>query len=314
MKKVQKTETELKFDENSPSKVVSMGNVTEITTYKIKPIGPPIRKLSNDLYEDLRTGEVYEYEHIENRSQSTESIRRTLARIRALINTNITDASTCRWITLTYKENMTDTKRLYHDYFLFWKRFKYWCEKNGYAVPEYISVVEPQGRGAWHVHAFFIWPSKAPYIDNNAVMATLWRHGFTSTKALDNCDNIGAYFSAYLADMPLDELQKLPEHERLQAMAGDAQIEEKEFTNVEELTKKKKFVKGGRLYLYPPKMNIVRKSKGIKDPLIEMMSYSEARKKASSAKLTFSRSYEILDEGGKRLNALRKDYYNSKRK
>ena len=314
MPKVRKAENEIIFHENCHSKVVLMGNVTEITTFKRKPVGPPIKKLSNDLYEDLRTGEVHEYEHIENRAQSTEGIRRTLSRIRALINTNVTEADYCRWVTLTYRENMTDTKRLYKDFVNFWKRFLRWCAKNDIPKPEYIAVIEPQGRGAWHVHAFFIWHGQAPYIDNNTVMAPLWRQGFTSTKALGDCDNVGAYFSAYLADMPLDEVQQLPERERLQALAGDPEIEEKEFTNAEDLTKKKKFVKGGRLYLYPPKMNIVRKSDGIKEPIIEHMTAGEARKKASSGKLTFSRSYEIVGDDGRVANALRKDYYNSKRK
>lgn len=49
-------------------------------------------------------------------------------------------------------------------------------------------------------------PVKAPYIDNS-VIAEKWRHGFTKTKAVHGVDNIGAYFSAYLADMPLETAQ-----------------------------------------------------------------------------------------------------------
>lgn len=125
---------------------------------------------------------------------------------------------------------------------------------------------------------------------------------------------MGAYFSAYLADMPLEEVERLPDRERLQAMAGCADVIEKEFTNAEDLTKKKKFVKGGRLYLYPPKMNIVRKSAGIKDPIIEEMTAKEAKEKISCAELTFSKAYEVVRDDGKVVNALRKDYYNSKRR
>lgn len=314
MYKVRTAERDREYGENSPSKVVTMGNVTEVTTFLVKPVGPPIRKLTNDLYEDLRTGLVFEYDHIQNRAQSLDGIRRTLARIRALINTNVTDPEKCRWVTLTYAENMTDTKRLYEDYKKFWARFKYWCQRNGVAVPEYISVIEPQGRGAWHVHAFLIWNEKAPFIGNNEVTAKLWGQGFTSTKALGDVDNVGAYFSAYLADMPLEEVERLPDRERLQAMAGCADVIEKEFTNAEDMTKKKKFVKGGRLYLYPPKMNIVRKSAGIKDPIIEEMTAKEAKEKISCAELTFSKAYEVVRDDGKVVNALRKDYYNSKRR
>lgn len=275
--------------------------------------GSPCKKIDKDHYVDTRTGELFEYEHIENRAESTESIRHTLAYIRALINTNVTEPDNVRWVTLTYGENMTDTKRLYDDYFKFWKRFCYWCKKQGFEKPEYITVQEPQGRGAWHVHAFFIWPTKAPFIPNDT-MRELWQQGFTKTKAMQDCDNVGAYFSAYLGDMPLDEVQALPPDEMKKSLAGSVTIEEKQFTDDEGLTKDKKFVKGGRLYLYPPGMNIVRKTKGIRLPEIEYMSRSEAEKKVCSAKQTFSQTYEVLDDGGAVVNVISKAYYNSKRK
>ena len=275
--------------------------------------GSPCKKIDKDHYVDTRTGELFEYEHIENRAESTESIRHTLAYIRALINTNVTEPDNVRWVTLTYGENMTDSKRLYEDYFKFWKRFCYWCKKQGYEKPEYITVQEPQGRGAWHIHAFFIWSQKAPFIPNDT-MRQLWQQGFTKTKAMQDCDNVGAYFSAYLGDMPLDEVQALSPEEMKKSLAGSVTIEEKQFTDDEGLTKDKKFVKGGRLYLYPPGMNIVRKTKGIRLPEVEYMSRSEAEKKVCSAKQTFSQTYEVLDDGGAVVNIISKAYYNSKRK
>jgi hypothetical protein len=296
------------YDAYAPTKVLTMGHITEVLTMKKPSLAPPIRKLSKDLYEYIPTGEVRDFEHHDTRADDAQSVRRTLAHIRALINTNVTDAENCRWVTLTYAENMTDTVRLYEDFRRFWQRFCYWCKKEGYQRPDYITVQEPQGRGAWHVHAFFIWPTKAPYIPNNAVMAVLWGHGFTSTKALDDVDNIGAYFSAYLADMPLEEYQALPDSQRV-----SLDLTVKEFTNADDLTKSKKFVKGGRLGLYPAGMNIVRKTKGIKLPEVERMTYAEAQKKVSSAKLTFSRSFEIVTDDGDVCNTMTKSYYNSKR-
>lgn len=294
------------------AKVTTMGNVTEVLTMKKRSNGCCCRKIDKDHFVDMRTGEVRDYKHIENRSQSIDSIRRSLSNIRALINTNVVDPSNVRWVTLTYAENMTDTNRLYSDYFKFWKRFLYWCKKNGYSKPEYISVQEPQGRGAWHVHAFFIWDTKAPYIPNE-VMAELWRHGFTSTKAMQNCDNVGAYFSAYLGDMPLDEVETLPVPEKEKALSG-AVIETKKFEDELGHSKEKKFVKGGRLYLYPPGMNIVRSSRGVKLPSVEYMMAKMAQKKVSAATETFSRAYEILDDNGAVVNVISKTYYNSARK
>lgn len=302
------------FGASSTAKVVTMGNITEITVMKRKAQGAPTRKLDNDHFVDLRTGEVREYEHIENRAGSAQSIRHTLARIRALVNTNVTDADRVRWLTLTYRENMTDPDRLYNDYKKFWQKFCRWCKKNGVQKPEYITVQEPQGRGAWHVHAFFIWPDcKAPFLPNDEI-ADLWKQGFTKTKAVNDVDNIGAYFSAYLGDMPLEEVQALPEDEQAKAMVQAVSVQEKEVTDSNLEPVKKKFVKGGRLYLYPPKMNIIRYSQGIKEPTVEYTTKKEAQKKVSAATETFTRAYEILSDEGESLNVYCKTYYNSKRK
>ena len=225
----------------------------------------------------------------------------------------MTEAEKARWVTLTYAENMTDTKRLYEDFRRFWMRFVYWCKSQGYDKPEYITVQEPQGRGAWHIHAFFIWPERAPYIANDEVLAKLWGNGFTKCKALADVDNVGAYFSAYLGDMPLEDVENLPKEDMARLLDG-CEIVTKEFANAQELTKEKRFVKGARLRLYPAGMNIVRKTKGIRMPSVERMTYEEAQKKVSSAKLTFSRSYEVLNDAGDVCNTLSKSYYNSKRK
>ncbi|MEG1758762.1 MAG: hypothetical protein RR235_10005, partial [Oscillospiraceae bacterium] len=76
--------------------------------------------------------------------------------------------------------------------------------------------------------------------------------------------------------------------------------------------KKKDFIKGGRLFLYPPGMNIVRSSRGIKKPVVERTTYELAQKKVSSAKETFSRSFEILGVDGCVVNTISKSFYNSK--
>lgn len=309
--KIRQRDKKPEYADKAYSKVTTMGNIIEVTTLKKKPPSPPVRKLTNDLYEDLRTGEVCEYVHGETRADSVQGVRRTLANIRALVNTNCCIPENVRWVTLTYAENMTDTKRLYEDFKKFWKRFTYWCQKNGHEKPEYISVIEPQGRGAWHVHAFFIWPTKAPFVNNNEVMARIWDHGFTSTKTIDDCDNVGAYFSAYLGDMPLEEVQALPDDLRLKAV-DIGSIEVKDFTNDENLVKSKPFVKGARLVLYPAKMNILRYSKGIKQPEIEVTTYEQAKKKVSSAKLTFSRSFDVLSSDGSVCNTICKEQYNTR--
>ena len=111
----------------------------------------------------------------------------------------------------------------------------------------------------------------------------------------------------------MEDVQKLPPEDIARVVDG-CEIVVKEFSNEQEQTKEKRFIKGARLNLYPAGMNIVRKTKGIKPPTVERMTYAEAKRKVSSAKLTFSRSYEVLDDAGDVCNTLTKSYYNSKRK
>ena len=309
--KVRVLERSPDFDTFAQSKVTRMGPVTEVVTFERRPSGPQCYKVSADTYCDMRTGELKEYKHGDSRADNMDSVRRTLARIRALINCNVTVPENCRWVTLTYRENMTDRERLCSDYEKFWKAFLRWCKREGHEKPDYISIAEPQGRGAWHIHAFFIWSGAAPFVPNNGVMERLWPHGFTKVKAVRaSWDNPGAYFTAYLADIPLDELDKLPEGVRGRLEVKEAEIDEDESG----IKRKKKFIKGGRLCMYPPGFNIVRHSRGIKEPEVEWMTAGEAKKKVSSAKLTFSRVFEVVDDSGRVTNTLAKEYYNSKRK
>lgn len=301
------------FDDYSESRVTTMGNILEVVTMQKPCYGPPIRKLDNDHYVDLRSGEVFEYEHGETRADDLRSVQRTMDRIRALINTNVTVTENCRWVTFTYQENMTDANRLYNDYKKFWAKFKRWCKASGYPDPEYITVQEPQGRGAWHIHAFFIWASKAPFIPNNEVLWPMWGHGFTKIKALRDVDNIGAYFSAYLSDMPLEDIERLSPEDAARVVDG-CEVVAKEFVNEQELIKEKRFVKGARLKLYPAKMNIVRYSSGIKLPTVERMLYADAKEKIGSAKPTFSTLYAVVADDGSVRNSICKSYYNKAKK
>lgn len=300
-------------------KKITAGNVVEFVSMNCAPTEIPVKKLSSTEYLDLRTGEIIEYDKSTDKSDCYQSVRRTLKHIRQVLNANCNDESKLVWITLTYAENMMDPVRLYRDFRIFWKRLIRYFEKQKISIPEYISVVEPQGRGAWHSHLMLIFPEKAPYIDNNSVIAKLWGHGFTKTKAVHGVDNIGAYFSAYLADMPLDDVKHLQEQGvfvRGEVLAKSVEDEE---TGI---SVDKKFVKGARLALYPAGMNILRTSRGIKKPIIDdisNLSPEEIKKeKASSGKLTFSSAVEVLrtsDSGVSDdvVNLITREYYNTKR-
>ena len=260
--------------------------------------GGCIVKLDKDTYTDKRTGEIKEFKHIENRSQDLDNVAKSLKRLRDLLNANITDTSKCRWVTLTYKENMTDPQKLRIDFAHFNERLR-----KIYGRYEYITAAEPQGRGAWHLHCVFIFPDKAPYMANETV-AHAWNKGFVTVKSLDSVDNVGAYLTAYLGDIDLDDMQGM---EMLENMNGIKEITYKD-SNGDIQTKR--YIKGARLSMYPPKFNIYRKSKGIKEPTVTMVEYHEAKEKVCFAQQTFQKTVALDDDKGYH-NVLQYEYYNS---
>lgn len=225
---------------SSAVKVSVQGNVVEVTWIDCKNSTCHAIKLDGAHWIDPETGEIHEYEkHSDKRTDNTQELLKTFATIRALVNTNCKDPKKIRWITLTYAENMTDTKRLHNDFRKFWQRFK-----RRWGKAEYIAVIEPQGRGAWHVHLIAIWQDRAPFVPN-AELRACWGHGFVKVNAVtDNCDNLGAYLSAYLANAP-DE-------------SGE-EVKQSDGTT-------KRIKKRGRLGMYPAHMNIYRTSRGIARP------------------------------------------------
>src|SRR5574344_1588357 len=67
-----------------------------------------------------------------------------------LVRANLKDIRL--FVTLTYKENMTDTKRLYRDFKAFFMRLR-----RAYPfLKEYFVAFEPQERGSWHAHMILL--------------------------------------------------------------------------------------------------------------------------------------------------------------
>jgi len=275
-------------------KVKNCGNVIEAVYMPRSENVCRIRKLSKDDYVLLSTGEVKNFDRSQNRSELIDSVRQSLNRLRDYINTNVTDCEKCRWITLTYRENMTDSKRLYTDIKKFIMRIRYLI--GGF---EYIIAIEPQARGAWHAHMIAIFEDSAPFIPND-MLERLWGHGFTKMKAVNDVDNLGLYFTAYLADMELtmdaDGLEVLENTE-------NARIEDKTVINTvisDDVTSdkpanrtSKQIVKGGRLYMYPSGINIYRISKGIKPPVICQITETALQEEIKDLELLHERAVRI---------------------
>lgn len=277
------------------------GNIIEIRYMRSIPTAV-IKKINADFYVDKRTDEVKEFRHAVNRSDNKNSVSQSLRKLRDLINTNLTEPDKVLWVTLTYRENMRDTKRLYEDFRRFWTRFRYYLVKYGHPTAEYITAAEPQARGAWHLHCLFLFPEKAPFIPN-ADVAHIWRHGFTKTKSLQGIDNPGLYLTAYLGDMELSEA--------LRTGNTRGQITEISATDERGKKQKKAIVKGARLRLYPPGFNLYRSSRGVKRPMIWQTTEAEAQEIVNSAPLTYERTIAVTNEVGEVKNIINYRQYNS---
>ena len=284
-------------------KVTTCGNVVEVMEMERKNNGCATLKLNADNYLVIATGEVKDYKKTENRAENTKGMARSMKTLRDLINCNATDPRKCKWVTLTFAENMTDTKRLYEDRKNFWKRLQYWHEKNEMPIPEYISVAEPQGRGAWHLHELWIYPKNAPYLQNETIR-DLWQQGFVRVNKLDDVDNVGAYLTAYLCDVPIEEYDGVADPWELK----EVEVEQEDGTKAA-----KRFVKGGRLHMYPSGMNFYRTSRGVKRPEVEWATKKKAKEKVKAATLTYSSAIRLTSDDGLFTNEILYEYYNTKR-
>lgn len=298
MRKFEKTEGQYISDYETV-KVKRMNHIIEVMAVDKTSNGfNKIEKLSKTHYMVKDTGEVLEYKLSENRSQNESSLRRSFKKIRDLINNNFSGQGNEIHLTLTYKPNMMDSKQLYNDFRIFWQKFK---RRYG-SDHDYISVVEPQGRGAWHCHVLI----RANKLDKLFIpheeLVEIWPHGIIKIKALKGVDNIGAYLSAYLTDVELTK-ETLPM----------AVMEQKEIKTVEVAGHTKRYIKGGRLHLYPPGMNLYRKSRGIVFPEAEHMKYKDLKKIVGNATPNHSTTVTIQDDE-RVLNRITYEHYNMKRR
>ncbi len=274
------------------TKVTTTGDMVEVKSCQIDPHDIPFIKISKDEYILKDTGEVIAFEHSDNRYGCSKSLARSFRNLRYIINANVTEAAVSndlvRWCTLTFNRPVTDPTVLYEETRKFIQRLRYYCIKHfgkecGF---EYIAVAEPQGERAgyrWHLHIILIFNEKAPYIKNDD-FAQIWKNGFTKIQGLkrSHIRNLASYLTAYLSDVPID-------------------------VSDEDLSKrgkgrKKSVIKGARLSLYPPGMNIYRVSRGIKRPKVEVMKRFEAEKRIEGAKLLARKAIAIeerKENGGK---------------
>lgn len=286
------------IQENHYVTVTDMGHLIEIQHMKKRNSAVHIKKLDADTYLNLETGEICEYNKSENRSENENSLRQTFKNMRYLINHNFKGKSNELFVTLTFAKESFDEKMVSDDIEKFIKRLRY--RYKAVSSIDYLNVVEPHQSGQFHAHVLFRFNDVRKIYIPVLELKELWSHGRVDIKTLKNVDNIGAYLSAYMADI------ELTEENLMQAMKNGEQVVVKDVEG-----QKKKFIKGGRLKYYPPGMRIFRKSAGIKYPERVEMTYKNAKKIVGSAQPHYKKSYEIQNEDFS--NTITYEQYNLKR-
>lgn len=246
-----------KIDDEAVCVARKYGNTLELTT-SLGNHQQPIKKLNKDEYVVKRTGEIKQYVHHEKDDYANlHNVRATMRRLRRLISVNFDNQELKRsalWITLTYAENMQSASRLQRDFKRFMARLSDYL---GISQSDFIwiSCVEPQARGAYHIHLLIKHknPNFKLFLPNKLVNR-LWGQGFVNVQRISRTKNnaLSRYLSAYLTDL---------------ALTDDGELDEKVATGSNLFGKGKKrsksVIKGARLGLYQRDMKIFRHSIGL---------------------------------------------------
>ncbi len=303
------------------------GNTAQVTFTAGKNRKCPIKNLSKDEFVDLSTGEVKKRRHSENRFQSPKSVRKSINSLMDLIRCNATNPSNCKWITLTYREEMTDCKRVFKDNKAFLRKLRSYLRKQKLLESKtefkFIAVAEPQGENhgnAWHIHLLLIFDSKAPFISNQDI-ADLWGYGMTDTHKVYDADTLALYFRAYLSDVEyIDDdnsddsadisIDILSDYEREQLEKSKDGVSNENIVTKNVCGVNKKFIKGERLKYDPTGMPLYSCSRGMKRPTVERVVNKDIKDKLKNYYMSFRQSFIIGDK--EKGNIVDKRYYQKK--
>lgn len=304
--------------------VTRMGNITELQYMEKCNREAKIRKIDKYTYEVLSTGEIKQFNLSETRKDNINSLRQTFKRLAYMINTNFSGRKNEFWLTLTYAEKEYDPKKVAKDYNLFMKRLKYQTKELG--EPMAICVKEPHADGSWHMHMLLKYPHRKKAYIANERLAEIWGHGFVKINHIKRTDNLGAYLTAYLTDVSLDELEVayetnddedvfVTEDECSRQTLNEAFMQEgTERIAVTKTDKSKAVIKGGRLAYYPVGMKIYTTTGNLNEPERIEMDYEYAKEVfgLEDKNLTIRRSLKIEDEENSFENTIVVEQYNKR--
>ena len=260
------------------ARVVLAGGVATVTASSKAGKAPATVRVAGGLFMRRDTGEIIEpVAGSDGGGDRAHSLAASMEQLRHLIAAGVRPGSA--WLTLTYRACVRETDAVYED----WQNFIRSARRISGRRLEYITAIEPQARGSWHIHGLLI-PGAgdpAPVYIPQADLLRIWRGiaarrmpegddrtagGVHIHRIADAGDHLGAYLSAYLSD------------------TGGK--------------------KGARLALYPKGVRFYRASRGVQRPIVlDGLTLAEARQIAAEytgvAAPSYSRGYGVVDSVGR---------------
>lgn len=174
-------------------KIIVSGKIIEVFEYEKGYLkGFELKednKVGKGRKRDLQSGNYTEHRQ--------QVLQRAKTNLRRIINANVGaygKENTCKFLTLTFADNVQDLKAANYEFKKFINRLNYNIFKSKKGILKYSVVVEFQKRGAIHYHVILY---NIPYVKAND-LASIWGNGFIKINKIDNVDNIGAYVTKYM--------------------------------------------------------------------------------------------------------------------
>ena len=189
--------------------MIISGSTIEAYKYKGNPLLYDFKRPSVERVPIVVTDEESRLRKIESRKSSINRSRSTLRR---LVNANAWkwfklngDPYIPIFLTLTFKENVTDLKLAKDIFRKFIRRLNYEITGTKESFLQYVAVIEYQKRGAIHFHTVFF-NLKHIWVDT---LTEIWGEGFIKLEKIEHVDNVGAYICKYMGkDFEDDRLDK----------------------------------------------------------------------------------------------------------
>lgn len=218
-----------------------------------------IKKLSNNEYIDLQTGEIKQFKHHNHRTKT--SFNHSFKVLKDKLYCNFNGNPNELFATLTFdnkkapinlafnqseSNNHQIAKYCKQELKKLIRKIKQQLNKDS-AQLIYITIMEPQKSGVPHFHLLLKLLNSESINLSESVLSSLWSHGFVNIKDLYDVTNLAAYFHAHLTDLPANEAT----HDDLK----HSHIIKRQ---------QKKYIKGARLKYFPNDINYFSCSRNLK--------------------------------------------------